>query len=260
MPRVASRYLVSSDESSSDESSWEPRAPVTSKKTPVVTPSTAKSSSSAKRRTPPPPNRDALLEMEGALKQSAARAAAAASEVGRLSVDLQKQKRLAEEGRTATAEAAAARAEAQESRRRAADAQIANDRLRETLEVVQQRERDQRARGQAVEDQVQSLQRTLATVEQGLSQNSQERMAAAARARVAMQALERHLLLGGGDNSGKDANSERRRVDPTLSTEGCHLLGDALDAVCLLLPQLCDAALEVFEIRPSISIKKNKIV
>jgi len=182
--------------------------------------------------------------MEGALKQSAARAAAAAAEVGRLSVHLQKQTRLAEEGRTAAAEAAAARTEAQETRRRAADAQIANDRLRETLEVVQQREREQRTRGQAVEAQVQSLQRTLATVEKGLSQNLQERIAAAARARVAMQALERHFLLGGDDNSGKDV-SQRQRVDPTLSTEGCHLLGDALDAVNLLLSRPYHGALQV---------------
>jgi len=182
--------------------------------------------------------------MEGALKQSAARAAAAAAEVGRLSVDLQKQKRLAEEGRTATADATAARAEAQESRRRAADAQIANDRLREALEVAQQREREQRARGQAVEAQVQSLQRALASVEQGLCHNAQEQKAAAARARGALQALERHLLLGSGDNSGKDGSSggKRRRAGPVLSTEGCHLLGDALDAVCHSFPRLCCVA------------------
>jgi hypothetical protein len=167
--------------------------------------------------------------MEGALKQSAARAAAAAAEVGRLSVDLQKQRRLAEEGRTAAAEIVVARTEAQESRRRAADAQLANDRLRDALASAQQREREQRSRGQAVEAQVQSLQRALASVELGLSQLAQQRQAAAARARGAVQALERHLLLGGG---GERVDGEA--VDfPALSAEGCHVLGAALDAVSL---------------------------
>lgn len=174
--------------------------------------------------------------MEGALKQSAARAAAAASEVGRLSVDLQKQRRLAEEGRAAAEEVAAARSEAQESRRRAADAQLANDRVRAALELAQQRERAQRAREHAVEGEVQSLQRALASVEQSLSQHAQQRQAAAARARGAVQALERHLLLGGGDGDGGGEGVDSGL--PALSAEGCHILGAALDAV-RVSPPLC---------------------
>jgi hypothetical protein len=81
-------------------------------------------------------DKNQLVEMQAALKASGARAAAAANEVGRLRVECEKLRRLAESGKDTASALSAAKEETANARRRAAEASFTSDRLREQLEVT----------------------------------------------------------------------------------------------------------------------------
>ena len=164
--------------------------------------------------------------MEAALKASSSRAAAAASEVGRLQVDLERQRRVNDEGRAALAALDSARADAAAARRRVAEAGLASDRLREQLAAVSRREREASTRAEEVAAEVGVLREALRGVERRLGNRAARQQAAAAAAGNAVRALERHLMLGSCDEIDGGTWS-----GVALSAAGCELLAQASDAV-----------------------------
>ena len=139
-------------------------------------------------------------EMENVLKSSASRTAAAACEVGRLRVEVERLRSQLASGQERVRELEAARQEKAGAQKRLVEATNANSRLRQQNEALHKENTVCRAKAIDVD----ALQRQVASIQQDVAQGRRLLGDKATRLESAVRALERYLLVGplGDDDDG----------------------------------------------------------